>query len=157
MSRNCSDLKPLIEKIKDTQIERTFEGLIASCNLQRARSFTMALARWQSCKKGMWGRVIQMSPSCCAAIVSAAEFVSAPGSRTLGFIVMSVLYSAPYTAGAAKCEFSIYEKTPGGGYPPPPSPVRVKGKSCIFRHVLMSDRLWCQSCYSMFIIRVRRC
>ena len=57
-SRNWPDLRSPISKFRDIQIVAT-NDLITSCDFQRPPTSTVALARWQSCKKVTWGWVIQ--------------------------------------------------------------------------------------------------
>ena len=90
-------------------------GINTSCNFQSARSSTLALTRCQSCKKVMWGRVIQ------------TDLV------TWSFKVwghnMHIMYKNEWRNSHAKFRGcaprfpTIYEKPPGGGgaecgYPP---------------------------------------
>ena len=57
-SRNWPEHRSSIYKFRDKQVEG-FYGLITSCNFQSVRSYSLPLTRSQSCKKVIWGRVIQ--------------------------------------------------------------------------------------------------
>ena len=54
----CIDLRSSIQKIRDKQVVGSC-GLVTSCKFQSVRSSTLALMRFQNCKKVMWGRVTQ--------------------------------------------------------------------------------------------------
>ena len=57
-SRNWPDLRSSIYKIRDIQAAGSYR-LIIFCNFQSVQSSTLALTRFQSCKKVTWGQVIQ--------------------------------------------------------------------------------------------------